>query len=137
MNNRIKCYVAVTFVFFCISCHIPETATKAKLIKKTVISIDTMTYTFGEVKHGDVVNARFIIRNIGRDTLYVLDNFKSCTCTSASLSSNYAMPGDSILLKMTLNTSMRSKGFNSVYSGLKLNTEQTFYKFILRGNIKD
>ncbi len=137
MINKIKYFVIVAFVFLCASCNQSGTTSNAKLIKKTVISIDAMTYTFDEVKRGDVVSANFTIRNIGRDTLYVLERFKSCTCTSASLSSNFAIPGDSIILKMILNTSKRHKGFNSVYSGVKLNTEQAFYKFTLKGYVTD
>ena len=51
------------------------------------------------------------------------------------MSSKMALPGDTITIKMILDSSKRNKGFCRVYSGVKLNTKQAFYKFTLQDKI--
>jgi len=66
-------------------------------------------YDFREVEEGEVVSAIFWLKNISQeDTVKIKSIRASCGCTYTTYSSEYILPGDSIMIRASLNTKGRS-----------------------------
>lgn len=68
--------------------------------------VDEPVYDFGEVKEGTIVTHAFVIRNEGTDPLVFTGKPRSsCGCTVAALPKNVLMPGESLELTATFDSS--------------------------------
>ncbi len=86
------------------------------------------TYDFGKVKQKDSpLKADITLYNKGTDTLKILRVKPMCGCTTAPLNKNVIPPGDSAILKVTLNISHYEGEINKKIS-FKTNymTEEVF-----------
>lgn len=59
---------------------------------------------FGKVEEGEVVSARFWLKNNTNDTIKIVSIKPSCGCTYALQSSNVVKPGDSTAVDVEFNT---------------------------------
>jgi len=61
-------------------------------------------FNFGRVEEGELVSARFWLKNESKDTVRILSIRPSCGCTYALQASNLVDPGDSIAVDVQFNT---------------------------------
>lgn len=69
-----------------------------------VIDVDNQVYDFGIALESEVVYHVFTIRNMGDETLEIVDVSAPCGCTTTELITNALHPGDSILLEVRVAT---------------------------------
>lgn len=61
-------------------------------------------FNFGRVEEGELVSAKFWLKNESKDTVTILSIRPSCGCTYALQASNLVNPGDSIAVDVQFNT---------------------------------
>ncbi len=64
----------------------------------------TPTFSFGKVYKGSRPTQLVTVRNVGRDTLNIIDVSAQCGCTAAMISKQRIAPSDSGKLSITFNT---------------------------------
>lgn len=70
------------------------------------IAVDQPVYDFGEIKEGIIVTHAFVIRNEGTDPLvFTRKPYSSCGCTVAALPKEVLLPGESLELVATFDSS--------------------------------
>lgn len=93
---------------------------KSKIIDLEPISVDsTMT-------------AKFIFTNVGSKNLIIEYVNPDCTCSNYKLSSNTISPGDTGFVQLEVESNGFS-GQKKVYAIMATNTEDRFYKILLKG----
>ena len=76
------------------------------------VAVDQPVYDFGEVKEGVIIQHAFVIKNVGDEPLvFTREPYTSCGCTVAALPKKTIMPGESIELMATFD----STGFGGRY----------------------
>ncbi|HDC93004.1 MAG TPA: DUF1573 domain-containing protein, partial [Candidatus Acetothermia bacterium] len=69
------------------------------------IVVDQAVYDFGEIKEGTIVTHAFVIRNEGTDPLvFTRKPYSSCGCTVAALPKEVLLPGESVELSATFDS---------------------------------
>jgi rhodanese-related sulfurtransferase len=69
------------------------------------IVVDQAVYDFGEIKEGTIVTHAFVIRNEGTDPLvFTRRPYSSCGCTVAALPKEVLLPGESLELVATFDS---------------------------------
>jgi len=68
------------------------------------ISVDESEVDFGVAAEGAFITHRFVLANVGDETLEISDVLTTCGCTTATLSTRILQPGESIELKAILDT---------------------------------
>ena len=68
------------------------------------ISVDEPEVDFGVAAEGTFVTHRFVLTNIGDETLEISDVLTTCGCTTVALSTRTLQPGDSVELEAILDT---------------------------------
>ncbi len=66
--------------------------------------IDSRLVQLGNIKEGDIVNVSIRFKNIGDDTLILLNNFPTCNCTDVSYAKKVYNPGESGTINIKLDT---------------------------------
>jgi len=72
------------------------------------IEFKKTTHDFGDLKEGSVVNVEFEFKNIGKDQLVIYETKTNCGCTATTLNKLRFMPGESSVIRVTLNTKGKS-----------------------------
>lgn len=88
----------------------------------------------GTVNDDTLITHVFKVKNVSEGLIQIIDTQKSCTCSSLILDKKTFQPGDVGQIIMKVNTKGKSGKF-SVFGILIANTEQKYYKLMLRGNI--
>lgn len=78
------------------------------------IAVQQLSYDFGDINQGDVVNHSFIITNSGGDVLIIKDVKASCGCTAAKPDKNELKPGESTNITVSFNSKGRKGPQNKV-----------------------
>jgi hypothetical protein len=65
---------------------------QVRIDKTTLGDIKTASFEFGEVKIGDSIWHKFIVKNTGKDNLILSDAIASCDCTIASFTKEPIKP---------------------------------------------
>ena len=74
------------------------------------LTVNKTTIDAGMLYSGEVYNARWIVKNIGNDTLKIEDIHTSCGCTSAKIPKKELLPGEFDTLDVKFNsTNFRGK----------------------------
>lgn len=74
------------------------------------ISVDNTKIDLGIAYNGSIKKARATIKNVGRDTLYVLGVSTSCGCTTVKRPKDFLKPGESDMVEVEFNsTGFRGK----------------------------
>lgn len=93
----------------------------------TSIDLHPKSVDFGTVNSDTILTARFSIRNMGTELLCIQRLKADCTCTSVSSNKDFASPGDSIIITMTLNTKGKD-GDNTINATFMANTKELNHK---------
>jgi len=83
--------------------YVPQ-LTDRELEKAPQISFDKMEHDFKEVKQGDAVSTKFVIKNIGKQNLELYKVKTSCGCTVAELEKKSLKPGESTNMRVVFAT---------------------------------
>jgi len=86
----------------------PDHVLKSK--KLPLLVIESKSHYFGKIEKGKPVSHKFSLKNVGKDTLKILQDFSACQCFSYKLvnpkdinTTDYVMPGKSVLLVVNYN----------------------------------
>lgn len=89
----------------------------------TKIEISPSHISPKEIQYGDTLEAVFNIKNIGCDSLFILDILPDCTCTQYELSSHSCAQAETITLAVRISTKDK-QGENVIHIVLKTNTAE-------------
>jgi len=141
-------YVSIilfSFIIIAISVFfILKTSQNSKLINSNLeLYNDPLTNAFFDSKLIDVGNLPqntiilrdYILKNNGEHPLIVYYISPDCNCTDYKLSSKSAMPNDSIVVTLMIDTKNKNKGMFMLNTVLRANTPQQMYRLRLQGNI--
>ncbi len=79
----------------------------------------------GDVKAGDLFEKHIRIKNTGDENLYVLNVYKSCTCTQVTLSDSVLRPGEEKVIRIRIETEGK-RGLQTIIVKLTLNTKRKY-----------
>jgi len=86
-------------IFFVLSCQ----TDREKFAQDTTVELDAV-YDFGEVMQGEVVKAKFEIKNTGDVPLKIFEVKPTCGCTLASFTEEAVDPGKSAWVEAEVDT---------------------------------
>lgn len=72
------------------------------------ISVNSMSYDFGDIFEGQIVNHEYVVKNIGSGTLTIDKVRASCGCTAAKPVKNELAAGEETTINVKFNTANRS-----------------------------
>jgi len=72
------------------------------------IEITPQFFNFGEIKYGDIVSYKFLVKNLGDDILEIKKVATSCACTTAKVDKEEINPNEEAELLVTYNTGAMS-----------------------------
>ena len=72
------------------------------------ISVDSMSYDFGDIFEGQIVNHEYVVKNSGSGTLVISKVRASCGCTAAKPVKNELSAGEETTINVKFNTARRS-----------------------------
>lgn len=82
--------------------------TEDQLANAPKIEFDKKVHDFGTLKQGQVVTTEFKFTNKGKDQLVIYDTKTNCGCTASTLNQMRFEPGESSIIKVTLDTKGKS-----------------------------
>lgn len=116
----LSCVIA----FFIYSEH--EQLTEVKIVNDFI--------EIGDVNISEQRNIEFLIYNVGKNTLEVLDIIPDCRCTIIHpLARKTILPGDSIRIDITFKPN--GPGYFQQNAEIKLNTKQKSHLLVYRGRV--
>ncbi len=77
----------------------------SSLFPQAILSLDKINIDGGIIYNGDVKKARWVMKNIGKDTLVISDLHASCHCTTLKNPKPALAPGESDVLEIEFNSS--------------------------------
>ncbi len=96
---------------------------KGKNNNGSLISVEPLSYDFGNVKLGEVVKTGFLIKNLTSQEQEILNVTTSCGCTKAEINKKNLAPGKEAKLKVIFDSGVHGK------SGLGENNRIVYLKF--------
>ncbi|NLJ06979.1 MAG: DUF1573 domain-containing protein [Sphingobacteriales bacterium] len=82
--------------------------TEEQLANAPKIEFDKKVHDFGTVKQGQILTTEFTFSNKGKDQLVIYDTKTNCGCTASTLNKMRFDPGESSIIKVTLDTKGKS-----------------------------
>lgn len=98
------------------------------------VELDKSTHDFGTINEGDVVETEFIVKNVGKTDLVIMDAKGSCGCTVPQPPKEPIKPGDSAPIKVSFNSSGKP-GQQSKTVTLTTNTEAGKETFEIKATV--
>lgn len=92
----------------------------------TTIELPDDLQSFGKVTKGDTIRADFLIRNVGKEILHIMDVNPDCTCTDFYIDDNEIVSGESTVLTLYVDTTNKY-GQNQIYATITCNTEERYH----------
>jgi outer membrane biosynthesis protein TonB len=82
--------------------------TNEKSSTPTVMTFDSVTHDFGDIKQGSKVDHEFTFKNTGTNDLIITDAKGSCGCTVPEYPKEAVKPGESGKIKVSFNSDGKS-----------------------------
>ncbi|MFY8097000.1 MAG: DUF1573 domain-containing protein [Flavobacterium sp.] len=101
----------------------------------TTVTFNKVLHDFGEIQQGEVVETEFIVKNTGKNDLYILDAFASCGCTIPEVSKEPLKSGESTPIKVKFDSNGKS-GFIEKSVNIRCNTSRMLETVKIKANIK-
>lgn len=101
----------------------------------TEVEFDEKLHDFGILPKDTVVFKTYTLKNIGENPLVIYLINPDCNCTDYELSKKIAIPGDSIQIKLQVDTKGKEKKF-MVNTVVRVNTQLQMYRLRLTGEIR-
>lgn len=102
---------------------------------KTTMEITPMIYDAGEVIKGEIVNAKFEVKNTGEFPLVFGDVRAGCSCTVADHPEEPVAPGETGIIRAHVKTS--ELGAGTLNKGIRVvtNTEPSIHTLAIRADV--
>ncbi|PLX89677.1 MAG: hypothetical protein C0619_10760 [Desulfuromonas sp.] len=100
------------------------------------VKVETSSYDFGEVVHGDKVDYTFRFRNVGDDILVIESVHSSCGCTAALLSAKRIAPGDTGEIRTTFDSSNFRDAVTKTITMTTNDPQSSTVRFQLQGQVR-
>lgn len=108
---------------------------KVEIGNKTTMQVDPV-YDAGEVMKGEVITAKFVVRNTGKYPLVISEVKGSCTCTVAEKPEKAINPGEEGIIKANVDTDRTSTGVISKTVTILANTEPSTTEVAIKAKVK-
>jgi len=140
MKKVIFIFTLFTFVFACKkSINYEETEgfveNKFAAYPKTDISFDKTHHDFGTIQQGEVVETQFILKNIGKNDLYIDQAKASCGCTVPEVTKDPIKPGKSTPIKVKFDSNGK-QGIVEKAILITCNSKNTVEQLFIKVNIE-
>ena len=96
---------------------------------------DNKMIDIGDVYQNTIVFQDFVLKNTGEYPLIIYYVSPDCNCTDYFLSTQVAIPGDSIVITLEVNMKNKDKGMFMLNTVLRANTSDQMYRLRLQGNL--
>jgi hypothetical protein len=103
---------------------------------KTTMEVN-LVFDAGKVVKGEVIDAKFTIKNTGDFPLVIGDVKGSCSCTVAEKPEKPILPGDEGTIKAHVTTQSANAGVLAKVVNIVANTEPSRTEVVIRANILD
>jgi len=101
----------------------------------TEVVFDDVLINVGAIPKDTTIYQSYTLRNSGTQPLVVYHVDPDCNCTNFELSSKIAMPNDSILIHLTVETKEKRLGMFMLNTVVKVNTQKQLYRLRLVGEV--
>lgn len=102
---------------------------------KTSMEIDNPVFDAGEVLKGEMITAKFVIKNTGDFPLYIAQINASCSCTVADKPEGPIAPGESEEIIAHVNTDKTGTGILNKTLRITANTSPSMTQVRITGNV--
>jgi len=131
--KRILSLATITFLLF--SCG-GNQQTEAQIGQYTTIEVEKV-YNAGSVVKGEIVNAKIEIKNTGDYPLVIADIKPACNCTVSEYDREPIAPGETTIVKATLDTDATGKGLVNKPITISANTRPSTTTVTIQANVID
>ncbi len=104
-----------------------------KFAEDTTVEVDYL-YDFGDAMQGEIIKARFEIKNTGKVPLKIFEVKPSCGCTVADFSKEAVEPGGKAWVEAVVDTKGMTGGITKTVH-VMANTQPTDIPLQIKGNI--
>ena len=101
----------------------------------TEVGFDETLVNVGTISNDTTIYQNYILRNFGTHPLIVYHVSPDCICSNFEISKGVAMPNDSIVIRLTVDTKGKQKGMFMLNTVVRVNTKTQFYRLRLVGDI--
>ena len=108
---------------------------KVEIGNKTTMTVN-LIYDAGTIIQGEVIDAKFTIRNTGNYPLVIGDVKGSCSCTVAEKPEEPIMPGEVGYVKAHVTTQSSTAGQLAKSVNIVANTEPSLTQVIVKANVR-
>ena len=116
-----------------------EKKTREELLKGeddplTTVEWQESTYEFGSIKSGKKVEKTFMVKNTGKNPLFIYNVKPSCHCTAPEYTKEPIVPGESGSVKLIFDSKNKS-GQTKKTAMVVMNVEEKMNVLALKGEI--
>jgi hypothetical protein len=126
----------VVFIAFTLLLQACGGSDKVEIGNKTSMEVN-LVYDAGDVVKGEVIDAKFTIKNTGDFPLVLGEVKGSCSCTVAEKPEKPIPPGEEGVVKAHVTTSSASAGVLAKVVNIVSNTQPARTEVVIRANILD
>ena len=101
---------------------------------KTTMEVEKV-FDAGNVVKGEMVTARFTVKNTGEYPLVLAEVKASCSCTVAEYDEDPLSPGESMVLMAHVNTDKTGTGIINKAVRIVANTEPSITQVMIKANV--
>jgi len=112
-------------------------STEAPQVGNKTSMIVNKTFDAGTVVRGEIIKAKFTVKNTGDFPLVIADVKGSCSCTVASKPDAPIQPGDEAVIKAEVDTERTSTGSISKSVRIVANTEPSVTEVGIKATVKN
>ena len=109
---------------------------KVEIGNKTTMEVN-LVFDAGKVVRGEVIDAKFTIKNTGDFPLVIGDVKGSCSCTVAEKPEEPILPGEEGVVKAHVTTQSANAGVLAKMVNIVANTEPSRTEVVIRATILD
>ena len=109
---------------------------KVEIGNKTTMEVN-LVFDAGKVVKGEVIDAKFTIKNTGDFPLVIGDVKGSCSCTVAEKPEEPILPGEEGVVKAHVTTQSANAGVLAKMVNIVANTEPSRTEVVIRATILD
>ena len=118
------------FMFSCGGSDVVEIGQKTSMVVEPV-------FDAGEVVKGEIISAKFIVKNTGKYPLVIADVKGSCSCTVAEKPEDPIQPGGEGVITAEVDTDRTSSGVISKSVRIVANTEPSVTEVAIKARVKN
>lgn len=102
---------------------------------RTTMEVEKV-YDAGEVVKGELIRAKFVVKNTGKYPLVIADVTASCSCTVADFPDDPIKPGATGVIVATIDTDKTPKGKVNKSVNVTANTSPMVTELKIKGTVK-